>query len=129
MESPYSKWPGIHPVDKPGIFTSLPFLLIARTGGYLLLPLVLLLLPAIFFDSGTSLCLSQLLAAQACPGCGMTRALMHLIHLDLAGAARFNKLCFIVFPVISFLWLKWFFRDVQHIKQWWALNRAQKKEL
>jgi hypothetical protein len=93
------------------------YLLIAKTSGYVLLPLVLLLLPADFFDQGPSLCLSKLLAGIECYGCGMTRAIMHLIHLDVRGAAGFNKLCFIVFPVLGFLWVQWFLKDYKRLQQ------------
>jgi hypothetical protein len=89
----------------------------AKTGGYLLLPLVLLLLPADFFDQGPTLCLSKLLAGIECFGCGMTRAIMHLIHLDFRAAAGFNKLCFIVFPVLGFLWTQWFLKDYKRLQQ------------
>jgi hypothetical protein len=95
----------------------LPYLLISKTSGYVLLPLVLLLLPADFFDQGQSLCLSKLLLGIECYGCGMTRAIMHLIHLDIRGAAGFNKLCFIVFPVLSGLWAQWFWRDLKRLRQ------------
>ena len=47
----------------------------------LIVPLVLLILPADFFDNGQSLCLSQLLLEKECPGCGLTRGLQHLGHL------------------------------------------------
>jgi hypothetical protein len=89
----------------------------AKTTGYVLLPLVLLLLPADFFDQGQTLCLSKLLAGVECHGCGMTRAIMHLIHLDFRGAAGFNKLCFIVFPVLSFLWGQGFLKDYKRLQQ------------
>jgi hypothetical protein len=89
----------------------------AKTSSYVLLPLVLLLLPADFFDQGQSLCLSKLLAGIECHGCGMTRAMMHLIHLDVRGAASFNKLCFIVFPVLSVRWAQWFLQDYKRLQQ------------
>jgi Protein of unknown function (DUF2752) len=89
----------------------------AKTSGYVLLPLVLLLLPKDYFDQGQSLCLSKLLAGIECYGCGMTRAIMHLIHLDFSGAAAFNKLCFVVFPVLSGLWAQWFWKDYQRLQQ------------
>jgi hypothetical protein len=98
-------------------FKDTPYLLITKTSGYVLLPLVLLVLPADFFDQGQSLCLSKLLAGIECYGCGMTRAMMHLIHLDVQGAAGFNKLCFIVFPVLSVLWVQWFLKDYKRLQQ------------
>ena len=52
----------------------------------LIVPLVLLILPADFFDNGQSLCLSQLLLEKECPGCGLTRGLQHLGHFDFQTA-------------------------------------------
>lgn len=63
-------------------------------------PLVLLVLPATFFDKGPAICLFTRLSGYSCWGCGLTRACMHLIHLDWAGAANYNKLSFIVLPIL-----------------------------
>lgn len=77
--------------------------------GYLILlgitPLVCLLLPSTFFDSGESICLSVRLLDMECYGCGMTRALQHLIHLDFSGAKQFNVLSFIVLPLLISVWV------------------------
>ncbi len=70
------------------------------------MPLVLLILPADFFDHGQSVCLSLLLFDTKCYGCGMTRAIQHLIHLDFGAANSFNKLSFIVFPLLTIMWFK-----------------------
>lgn len=88
----------------------------AKVIGYLLVPVVLLLLPANFFDEGQSLCVSKLVAGIDCYGCGMTRAIMHLIHLDFAAAYQFNKLSFLSFPILSFLWLQGFWKDFKLLK-------------
>ena len=72
--------------------------------GLLVLPLVLLVLPADFFDTGQSVCLSVLLFHQTCYGCGITRAVQHLIHLDFTNAYLFNKLSFIVAPLLLVAW-------------------------
>jgi hypothetical protein len=69
-------------------------------------PLVLVLLPVNYFDVGKSICLSKMLAGVECYACGMTRGIMHLIHLDFSGAWQFNKLSFIVLPMLFPLWLK-----------------------
>ena len=45
-------------------------------------PIVLLFLPATFFDKGESVCLSVQLANMQCYACGMTKAVMHFIHFD-----------------------------------------------
>ncbi|MSP57973.1 MAG: DUF2752 domain-containing protein [Flavobacteriaceae bacterium] len=72
--------------------------------GLSLIPLVLLILPADFFDNGQSVCLSVLLFDTKCYGCGMTRAIQHIFHLDFATAYNFNKISFIVFPILTVVW-------------------------
>lgn len=77
--------------------------------GYLLLAalvflgIVLLVLPANYFDTGRPWCISVLLLNKECYGCGMTRAVQHLIHLDFDAAWDFNKLSFIVFPLLVYM--------------------------
>ncbi|WP_158267495.1 DUF2752 domain-containing protein [Adhaeribacter arboris] len=83
-----------------------------KISGYILIPVILLLLPADQFDTGTSLCLSKLLLHTECYGCGMMRAIMHLIHFDFSTALHFNKLSVIVFPLLGYLWAQSFLREV-----------------
>lgn len=71
----------------------------------LVTPIVLLFLPADYFDTGETLCLSKRLLDLECFGCGMTRGIQHFIHLDFAAAWEFNKLTFLVFPVLVYLWV------------------------
>lgn len=65
--------------------------------------LILLILPADYFDHGRPMCLSVLLLNKECYGCGMTRGIQHLIHLDFENAYRFNKLSFIVLPLMGYM--------------------------
>jgi hypothetical protein len=76
-----------------------------------LTPVILLFLPANFFDNGRSVCLSQVLFGVECYGCGMTRAIMHLIHLDFENAFAYNMLSFIVLPLLIIIWIQWFFKE------------------
>jgi len=75
----------------------------------ILTPFVLLVLPSDFFDKGTSICLSKMLAGMECYACGLTRATMHLIHFQFSEAWSYNKLSFIVVPLLFPLWLKAFY--------------------
>ena len=79
----------------------------------IIIPLVLLGLPATYFDTGESLCLSKRLLDMECYGCGITRAIMHLIHLDFEQAWSYNKLSFIVFPLLAFLYAQEFLKEVK----------------
>lgn len=74
--------------------------------GILLIPLILIFLPANFFDSGQTVCISKLLLNIECLGCGMTRAIQHAIHLDLSTAYHFNKLVVVVLPLLLFVYVK-----------------------
>ena len=68
-------------------------------GLLLIIPLVLVFLPKTFFNEGQSICVSFLLFDTECYGCGMTRAIQHLLHLDFSAAYSFNRLSFIVLPL------------------------------
>lgn len=69
-------------------------------------PFLLLALPSDYFDTGQSRCLSIVLFEQECPACGLTRALMHLIHFNFAAAYKLNKMSLVIFPLIVYLWWK-----------------------
>lgn len=62
------------------------------------------------------MCLSKVLAGMECYGCGMTRAIMHLIHLDFTEAYQYNKLSFIVLPLLSFLGYQAFVKEVKYVR-------------
>ena len=83
----------------------------AKLAFIVLTPIVLLLLPADFFDNGKSLCLSKLLANFECYACGLTRGIMHLIHLEFEEAFAYNMLSFIVLPLLIVIWIQWFFKE------------------
>lgn len=69
-------------------------------------PFILLLLPANYFDKGQSICLSKVMAGIECYACGMTKGVMHFIHFEFLKAWEYNKLTFIVVPMLFPLWLK-----------------------
>lgn len=79
------------------------FLFYCFSGFALSLCVILIYLPKNFFDSGQSMCVSVLLLKKECYGCGMTRAIQHLIHLDFKSAYYYNKLSFIVLPLSIYM--------------------------
>ena len=87
-----------------------PIFITAKVIALAVLPIILFLLPKNAFDHGQSLCLFTLLSGEACFGCGMTRACMHLIHFDFETAATFNKISFIVFPILCGLYAQEFWK-------------------
>ena len=98
-----------------------------KTGGILLfaglvvLGMVLIYLPANFFDHGQSICISVLLFHRTCYACGMTRAFQHLIHLEFKEAYAFNKLAFIAFPLLVVMILI----EFKKFSQTYLLGRTQ----
>jgi hypothetical protein len=74
------------------------------TGLLVALPVVLLLLPPDYFDDGQSSCLSVVLFDTECYGCGMTRSIMHMIHLEFMEALYYNPLGYAVMPMLIWLY-------------------------
>lgn len=52
-------------------------------------------------SSGLFVCPFALVAHTPCPACGLTRASLALLRLDLAGAARLHPLVFVVVPMLA----------------------------
>ena len=75
-----------------------------------------MLLPASFFDTGESLCISKLILHQECPGCGITRAVQHSIHFDFETAWHYNKLVILVFPLMIYFWAIQLFNTYEKMK-------------
>ncbi len=90
---------------------------------YSVVSITLLLLPANFFNDGEDLCLSKVFFDIECYACGMTRAIMHCIHLEFYEAFYYNSLSFIVFPILCFLWSKWIYEDLKSFNE---INKAVK---
>jgi hypothetical protein len=79
------------------------------------LPIVLILLPKTAFDQGPTLCLFTLFTNINCPGCGTTRACMRIIHFDFQGAWAYNKMSFLLFPALAFLYARFFVVNFKHL--------------
>lgn len=80
----------------------------------LIFPIFLWILPANFFDEGTTiLCPSRFLFDIECYGCGITRAVMHMHHFEFGDAAYFNLLSFVVYPGLIFVWGDWVWKNVK----------------
>ncbi|HTD93123.1 MAG TPA: DUF2752 domain-containing protein [Chitinophagaceae bacterium] len=92
------------------------YLTIAKLAFIILTPIVLLILPADFFDTGRSLCLSKLLLNVECYACGMSRACMHLIHFEFEDAFAYNMASFIVLPLLAIVWVQWFLKEFKRFK-------------
>ena len=81
----------------------------------ILIPFVLLILPSTYFDNGQTVCISIWLFNTECWGCGITRATMHLLHLEYKDAIFFNILSFVVLPLLSIIWFGISYRYFKHV--------------
>lgn len=93
------------------------YLAIGKITLYVILPIVILILPSTFFDNGKTVCLSVLLFDIKCLGCGMTRAIQHLIHFDFSGAYQFNKLSFIVLPLLIYVFVAEILKQIKSLRK------------
>lgn len=82
----------------------------------LLAPIVLWILPGDFFDeTGIDICPSKLLFNIECLGCGMTRAVMHMHHLEIADAVYYNRGVLAIFPALAVIWCMWVYKSAQRL--------------
>lgn len=83
------------------------FFKISKATGLIAIPVVLLLLPKDYFNEGPSISVFAWFGVEDFMySTGMTRAVMHLLHFDFVTAAEFNKISFIVLPVLIVVWVK-----------------------
>ena len=57
---------------------------------------------ALFVRLGPPVCPTALFLGIPCPGCGLTRATLALLHGDIAGALRFHPLVFVLAPLFGY---------------------------
>ena len=70
------------------------------------MPFSLLFIPVSFLDSVPNICLFKNLTGRECPGCGLTHSVISLFHFDFVNAFYYNKFIIIIFPLLTYLWLK-----------------------
>lgn len=73
--------------------------------GFPLILTILVILPSNYFDKGESICLSKQLFNKTCYGCGMTKSIQHLIHLEWFKSIEYNKLSPFVFLTLISMWI------------------------
>lgn len=69
-------------------------------------PIALALVPLGLLEQGPTVCVFHNLTGHDCPGCGMTRSLVALLHGDAVLALAYNKGIIIVAPLLLLLWGK-----------------------
>jgi hypothetical protein len=74
--------------------------------GVFITPFLLYFIPSKWIMSGHAICIFKNITGHECYGCGMTRAIYAMIHLHINEAWQYNKLVFIVFPLLIYIWIK-----------------------
>lgn len=91
------------------------FIKMTKVFALVIFPFILLLLPKNIFNNGNyTICIIKRITGEDCITCGLTRACMHLIHLDVEAAAQFNKISFVILPIIFFLWLRELIKSINN---------------
>ena len=72
---------------------------------------ILFFVPTSLLESGHSICLIKNVFGVECPGCGMTRAILSVLHGNLVGAFQYNKLIVVVFPLLFYVCIKAIIKD------------------
>jgi len=91
------------------------------------LPLTLWLLPSTFFDNtGFELCPVKALSGYDCPGCGMTRAVMHMHHLEWREALDFNYGIAFIYPGLVYFWFLWIKKSYERHQKFMAKKKIAK---
>ncbi|MDD3726535.1 MAG: DUF2752 domain-containing protein [Candidatus Ratteibacteria bacterium] len=83
---------------------------------YIVFPVVLFFIPLSSLYNLPSICLYKNLFGIECPGCGMTRAVLSIIHLKFSEALTYNRLVIVVFPLMAYMFFKNLFRDIKRMK-------------
>lgn len=83
----------------------------------LVFPVLLYLMPSVFFDhTGFELCPSKAFFNVECPGCGMTRAVMHMHHLEWDEAIYYNYGIVLIYPGLILVWFYWLGKAIKRHK-------------
>ncbi|WP_459684424.1 DUF2752 domain-containing protein [Viscerimonas tarda] len=81
-------------------------------------PFIFHFIPVHWLNGEHTICLIKNIFGRDCYGCGITRAVLSVLHFDFYGAFNYNKLIVIVFPLLVYIWAK------ALIKSWNNLVRS-----
>ncbi len=68
-------------------------------------------------------CLFNLLTGKLCPGCGITRCFISILHGDFIKAYHYNRLVFILLPFATIYFIYWLYNYIIGNKNYYKLNK------
>lgn len=71
---------------------------------YFSVPVVLYMIPLDWLNKQHTICLVKNIFGVNCFGCGITRAVISGLQLDLIKAIEYNKMVVIVLPMLIYVW-------------------------
>lgn len=80
--------------------------------GWLLIPVLLWLIPLKEVSQLQSTCIFKNITEFGCYGCGITRAVISAIQFQWSDAYEYNQLIVIVFPLLSFVWIRYLVKQI-----------------
>ncbi|MCL1833191.1 MAG: DUF2752 domain-containing protein, partial [Leptospirales bacterium] len=75
--------------------------------------------PTKYLGDTHSLCLYQTVFDHKCIGCGTTRAVWSVLHLNISDALEYNKLIILTFPLLVGCTISWIFNEQKEFKKMW----------
>lgn len=71
-------------------------------------PLILSQITIKHLEKAPTICLYKNITGKDCWGCGTSRAIISILQLEFKQAYEYNKRIVLVFPLLVYLWFKWF---------------------
>jgi len=72
----------------------------------IMIPFFLYLVPLEWLVKQHTICIYKNITGRDCYGCGITRAVLSVLHFDFEKAFNYNRLIIIVFPLLIYIWIK-----------------------
>jgi hypothetical protein len=70
------------------------------------MPILLYFIPIEWLNKQPSICLFKNIFGLDCYGCGITRAIISGVQLNLQGALEYNQMIVLVLPLLTYIWIK-----------------------
>ena len=74
-------------------------------------------IPRQYLGDEYPLCLYRIIFNHECFGCGTTRAVWSILHLNINDALEYNKLIVLIFPLLTGCTISWIFNEKQNKKE------------